>query len=268
MQRLRPKLQSIPGIKVYLQNLPTIRLGGVLTKSQYQFTLQDSDADELYHWAPIIEEKIRALPGFQDVTSDLQIKNPQVVARASTATRPRRWASPRSRSRTPSTTPTASARCRPSTRRPTNTGSFWSCCPQYQLDPSALSMLYVRSSAGNLVPLGAVAKMTPAVGPLIVSHLGQLPAVTISFNLKPGVALGQGIEEINQADGRSACSRHPEHQLPGLGAGVPVIAVRHGPLADPGGLRDLPDPGHSVRELHPSAHHSCPGCRRPGSARC
>jgi HAE1 family hydrophobic/amphiphilic exporter-1 len=197
MQRLRPKLQYIPGMKVYLQNLPTIRLGGVLTKSLYQFTLQDSDADELYHWAPIIEEKIRGLPGFQDVTSDLQIKNPQVLLNID---RDKASALGVTAQQIENALYDAYGQRQVSTIY-TPTNEYWvilELLPQHQLDPAALSMLYVRSASGNLVPLGAVAKMTPAVGPLIVSHLGQLPAVTISFNLKPGVALGQGIEEINQ----------------------------------------------------------------------
>ena len=78
IQELRPKLAGIPGIRVFLQNLPPIRIGGQLTKSQYQFTLQSPDTDELYRMAPVLEEKLRGLPGLQDVTSDLQIANPQV----------------------------------------------------------------------------------------------------------------------------------------------------------------------------------------------
>jgi HAE1 family hydrophobic/amphiphilic exporter-1 len=197
MQRLRPRLQSIPGIKVYLQNLPTIRLGGMLTKSQYQFTLQESDADQLYHWAPIIEEKIRGLPGFQDVTSDLQIKNPQVVLDID---RDKASALGVTAQQIENALYDAYGQRQVSTIY-TPTNEYWvilELLPKYQLDPSALSLLYIRSSTGNLVPLGAVAKMTPAVGPLIVSHLGQLPAVTISFNLKPGVALGQGIAAVNK----------------------------------------------------------------------
>jgi hydrophobic/amphiphilic exporter-1 (mainly G- bacteria), HAE1 family len=197
MQRLRPKLQSIPGIKVYLQNLPTIRLGGVLTKSLYQFTLQDADADQLYHWAPIIEEKIRSLPGFQDVTSDLQIKNPQVVLDID---RDKASALGVTAQQIENALYDAYGQRQVSTIY-TPTNEYWVILelqPKYQLDPSALSLLYVRSSSGNLVPLGAVAKMTPAVGPLTVSHLGQLPAVTVSFNLKPGVALGQGIAQVNK----------------------------------------------------------------------
>jgi HAE1 family hydrophobic/amphiphilic exporter-1 len=197
MQRLRPKLQSIPGVKVYLQNLPTIRLGGFLTKSQYQFTLQDADADELYKWAPLIEEKIRALPGFMDVTSDLQIRNPQIVLDID-----------RDKAAALGVTADQIENALYSAYGPrqvsnifTPTNQYWVLIevqPKYQLDAAALSQLYVRSSSGSLVPLAAVATMKPAVGPLVISHLGQLPAVTISFNLKPGIALGQAIEDINK----------------------------------------------------------------------
>jgi len=76
IQRLRPKLQTIPGLKVFIQNIPTIRIGGQLTKTQYQYTLQDADTEQLFRWAPIIEARLATLPGFQDVTSDLQIGNP------------------------------------------------------------------------------------------------------------------------------------------------------------------------------------------------
>ncbi len=197
MQRLRPKLQSIPGVKVYLQNLPTIRLGGSLTKSQYQFTLQDSDADELYKWAPLIEEKIRALPGFMDVTSDLQIRNPQIVLDID-----------RDKAAALGVTADQIENALYSAYGPrqvsnifTPTNQYWVLIevqPKYQLDAAALSLLYVRSSSGSLVPLASVATMKPAVGPLVISHLGQLPAVTISFNLKPGIALGQAIDGINK----------------------------------------------------------------------
>jgi HAE1 family hydrophobic/amphiphilic exporter-1 len=78
IQELRPKLASIPGLKVYPQNIPPIRIGGKLTKSEYQYTLQDADTSELYHWAPVLEAKLRELPGFLDVNSDLQITNPTV----------------------------------------------------------------------------------------------------------------------------------------------------------------------------------------------
>jgi len=197
IQELRPKLAVLPGVKVYLQNLPTIRLGGVITKSQFQFTMMDADLDELYHWAPIMEERIRAIPGFQDVNTDLQIRNPQVnveidrekaSALGVTAQQVEGALYDAFGSRQVSTIYT-----------PTN--EYWVILelePQYQLDPSALSMLYIRSSSGTLVPLGSVARITSSVGPLMITHLGQLPAVNISFNLKPGVALSQAVAQVNK----------------------------------------------------------------------
>ena len=197
IQELRPKLAVLPGVKVYLQNLPTIRLGGVITKSQFQFTMMDADLDELYHWAPIMEEKIRAIPGFQDVNTDLQIKNTQVnvqidrdkaSALGVTAQQVEGALYDAFGSRQVSTIYT-----------PTN--EYWVILelePRYQLDPSALSVLYIRGSSGTLVPLGSVAKITSSVGPLTINHLGQLPAVNISFNLKPGVALSQAVAQVNK----------------------------------------------------------------------
>jgi len=197
IQELRPKLAVLPGVKVYLQNLPTIRLVGVITKSQFQFTMMDADLDELYHWAPIMEERIRAIPGFQDVNTDLQIRNPQVnveidrekaSALGVTAQQVEGALYDAFGSRQVSTIYT-----------PTN--EYWVILelePQYQLDPSALSMLYIRSSSGTLVPLGSVARITSSVGPLMITHLGQLPAVNISFNLKPGVALSQAVAQVNK----------------------------------------------------------------------
>jgi HAE1 family hydrophobic/amphiphilic exporter-1 len=197
MQRLRPKLQSIPGIKVFLQNLPTIRIGGVVTKSQYQYTLQDSDADELYKWAPLIEEKMRATAGFQDVTSDLQIRNPQVLLEIDRDKASALGVTPQQIENALSDA--YSQRQVSTIYTPTN--EYWVILeiePKFQRDPSALGLLHIRSSNGALVPLGALTKMTPSVGPLIISHLGQLPSVTLSFNLKPGLALSDGISIVNK----------------------------------------------------------------------
>jgi HAE1 family hydrophobic/amphiphilic exporter-1 len=197
IEELRPRLAELPGIRVFLQNPPSIRIGGQFTKSLYQYTLQGSDTDELYLAAPLMESKMRALPGLQDVTSDLQIASPQIFVeidrdRASalgvTAGQIQNALYNAYGSRQISTIYTA-------------TNEYWVILelePQYQRDPAALSMLYIRSSEGLLVPLDAVAKLTPRVGPLTVTHLGQLPSVTISFNLKPGVALGDAVNQIEE----------------------------------------------------------------------
>jgi len=198
MQMLRPQLSDIPGLKVFLQNLPTIRLGGVITKSQYQLALQSADLDELYHWAPRIEERMRTIPGIQDVASDLQIKNTQIEIRIL-----RDKAS--ALGLTPEQIENAlfnafGARQVSTIYTPSN--EFWVVLelePQYQREATTLDLLHVRSSSGQLVPLGAVASIETSVGPLSINHLGQLPAVNLSFNLAPGVALSEGVERANAA---------------------------------------------------------------------
>jgi len=196
IQKLRPKLTAIPGMKVYLQNLPLIRIGGKLTKSEFQYTLQDADTAELYHWVPILEDKLRSLPDFQDVNSDLQITNPTVKVEID-----------RDKASTLGVTAEqiedalySAYGSRQVSTIFTPSNDYWvilELAPQYQASPEALSLLYVRSSSAALVPLAAVAKIVPGVSPLTISHQGQLPAVTISFNLKPGVSLSQAISQVN-----------------------------------------------------------------------
>jgi HAE1 family hydrophobic/amphiphilic exporter-1 len=198
IQDLRPKLSTIPGIQVFLQNPPPVRIGGRLTKSQYQFTLQGTDLEALYHYAPLLEARLKQIPGLQDVTSDLQIKNPQVYIeinrdRASmlgvTAQQIEDALSSAYSSRQISTI-----------YAPNNSFQvILELEPQHQMDPSALAMLYVRSSKGALVPLNAVAKVSTNVGPLTVNHQGQLPAVTLSFSLRPGVSLGEAVSAVQGA---------------------------------------------------------------------
>jgi HAE1 family hydrophobic/amphiphilic exporter-1 len=197
IQVLRPKIAKIPGIRAFLQNLPPIRIGGQLTKSQYQLTLQSPDTGDLYRMAPVLEARMREIPGLQDVTSDLQIKNPQVNVKIE-------------RDKAKSVGITAQqiedalfsaygSRQISTIFTPTNTYQvIMEVEPRYQTDPEALSRLYVRSSSGVLVPLSAVVTMAPGVGPLLVNHLGQLPSVTVSFNLQPGVSLGQAVAAVDK----------------------------------------------------------------------
>ena len=192
---LRPQLAEIPGIRVFLQVPPLIRIGGQFTKSLYQYTLQDADLNELYRWAPVMERKMRDIPGLVDVTSDLQIASPQVLLDID-----------RDKASALGVTPSQIENAlydaygsRQVSTIYTPTNEYWVILElelQYQRDPSALSMLYIRSAAGKLVPLNAVANLKPAVGPLTVTHLGQLPAVTVSFNTKPGVSLGDVVPKV------------------------------------------------------------------------
>jgi HAE1 family hydrophobic/amphiphilic exporter-1 len=199
VQDLRRKLSGIPGMNVYPQVLPTIRIGGNLTKGQYQYTLQDADLQSLYQWSPVLYDRMRGLSGFLDVNSDLQITSPQVLVEID---REKASAVGVTAAQIEAALNNAYGAPQVSTIY-TPTNQYWvmmELLPQYQQDPAALSMLYIRSSSGKLVPLGTVAKLTRTVGPLTVNHLGQLPAVTISFNLRPGVALGDAVAQIQTVE--------------------------------------------------------------------
>ncbi len=198
IQKLRPRLGTVPGLKVFLQNIPTIRIGGQLTKTQYQYTLQNADSEELFRWVPVIQDKLAKLPGFQDVTSDLQIANPQVTIDID---RNKASALGITATQIENTLYNAFGQRQVSTIY-TSSNQYWVILeldPKFQNDPSALSMIYVRSNSGALVPLNSVAKVSRSLGPLSISHLGQLPSVTISFNLAPGIALGDAIQQVNAA---------------------------------------------------------------------
>jgi HAE1 family hydrophobic/amphiphilic exporter-1 len=208
IQELRPKLSRIPGIRASLQNPPVIRIGGRISRSLYQFTLQSPDSAELYKHAYLFEERLRALPDLRDVGSDLQLKNPQlsvVMDRDKAATMgitaqgisPRQveeafWNAYSTRRVTTITTPNNQYEV------------ILELDPKFQNDPSALSQLYIRSNTGQnstaqpMIPLGSIANFKYTAGPMSVNHSGQLPSVTLSFNLREGVALGDVVENVNK----------------------------------------------------------------------
>jgi HAE1 family hydrophobic/amphiphilic exporter-1 len=196
---LRPKLAQIPGIRAFPVNQPPINVGGRQGRSLYQFTLQDTDTEELYRWSPIFEAKMRDLPGVEDVSSDLQLKNPQVNLNLD-------------RDRISSLGLTVNqvedalynafgTRQVSQIFAPNNQYQvIMQVAPEFHRDPKeALSMLYVRSKSGQLIPLNALASAETNAGPLSVSHTGQLPSVTLSFNLKPGFSLGDAVDTIKDA---------------------------------------------------------------------
>ena len=198
LRGLRPKVANLMGVKVFLQNIPTIRIGGQLTKSPYQYVVQGASTDELYHWVPIIEAKMKTLPGLVDVASDLQITRPEVTVEIDRERASSLGISPQ---QIESALNNAYGSKQVSNIY-TATNQYWVILeldPRYQTDPSVLSMLYVRSSTGALVPLNPLAKLSYGVGPLSVSHLGQLPSVTISFDLRPGVSLSEAIQSVQKA---------------------------------------------------------------------
>ncbi len=191
------KLAGIPGIQVFLQNPPPIRIGGRLSKSQYQFTLQSPDIRALYDNASQLEGKLRALPGLVNVTTDLQISSPQATVAIN---RDRAAALGVTAQQMEQALYDAYGSGQVSTIY-TPTNQYWvvmELLPEYQQDLSALSLLYIRSQNGALVPLASLATITSSVGPLTVNHAGQLPSVTLSFDLKPGVSIGTAVADVQR----------------------------------------------------------------------
>jgi HAE1 family hydrophobic/amphiphilic exporter-1 len=192
---LRPKLAEIPGMKVYLQNPPTIRIGGQVSKSLYQFSMQSPNRPELYAAAQKMEKEISQIPGLEDVTSDLAITSPQVNVTIN-----------RDKAATLQVNANAIESAFYDAYGPHWVSTIYAAVneykvllelkPQYQADPRALSMLYFKGTTGPLVPLDTLAEVKQDVGPQAISHYGQLPAVTISFDLKPGASLGDVVEKI------------------------------------------------------------------------
>ncbi len=195
MNDLRQKMSAIPGLKVYPQIPPAIRIGGQLTRALYQFSLFGSDLQELYEVAGKMEKDFRDLPQLVDVNSDLQITSPQL-----------RVDIQRDRASTLGITPQqiedalySAFGTRQVSTIYTPTNQYYvimEVAPEFQRDASALSLIHVRSRSGKLVPLDAVASLRRDVGPLTVNHLGQVPAVTLSFNLKSGISLGEATAAV------------------------------------------------------------------------
>ena len=188
---------GVPDITIFVQNPPAISIGGLASKSLYQYTLQSGDINALNTSARELERRLRALPILTDVTSDLLIENPQVTVDID---REQSGQLGVSASEIENTLYDAFGQRQVSTIY-TSTNEYWvvmELLPQYQQDVDALGKLWVRSSRGPLVPLNAVAKFRYTVGPVTVNHSGQLPSVTISFNLAPGVSLGTALTEVQK----------------------------------------------------------------------
>ncbi len=195
LQSLRGKLQGIPGMRVFLTLPPSIRIGGRMSKTAYDFTLQGPDTAELYRQAQSFERLAARLPGLQDVNSDLQIKTPRVnvefdrdkaaalglntadIENALYSAYGPRWAS--------------------TIYSPTNQYRVLLELQQnYQMHADLLSMLYFKSPDGHLIPMNTFSRLWQDAGPQSINHSGQLPSVTISFNLRPGTALGDAVNQI------------------------------------------------------------------------
>ncbi len=197
IQELRAQMAKVSDLRVYLQNPPPIRVGGMMSKSQYQYTLQGPDTRELYRSATELEARLNELPDLQDVTTDVLLQNPHVrididrdkaAAMGISAQQVEDALGSAYGSRQVSSIFASTDAYR----------VIVELADEFQMDPAALTMLYVRSQNGQLIPLNAIATMTQTVGPLTINHLGQLPAATVSFNIKPGVALGDAVGQVNR----------------------------------------------------------------------
>ncbi len=197
IEELRPKLDKYPGMKLYLQNPPTVRIGGQVTKSFYQFSLEAPDKQELYTEAAKLEEKLRDLPGLEDVTSDLAIQSPQVNVSID-----------RDKAAAMQVNASLIENALYDAFGPRWVSTIYAAIneykvllelkPQYQADPRALSLLYFKAPNGKLIPLDTMAKVTQNMGPQSINHYGMLPAVTISFGLKNGYTLGDVVTRIQE----------------------------------------------------------------------
>ncbi len=202
MTELRRRLAVVPGVQIFIQNPPPIRIGGMMTRALYQYTLQGPDTAELYAAAQKFEKELGALPDLLDVQTDLLLKKPTLNIAID---RDKAAALNLTVDQIENALAGAySTRFISNIFTPSNQYQvIMEAMPEYQDSPSDVSMLYLRSGNGNLVPLSAVTTTTQGVSAQSINHLGQLPAVTISYNLAPGVSLGQALDEINEVVARS-----------------------------------------------------------------
>ena len=198
IQELRKKFAEVPGIRTYIQNPPSIQVGGRQSKAQYQYTLQSIDLPLLYDWSARVTQAFQQLPGFQDVTNDLDLNSPSIMVDVN-----------RDKLATLGLTMAQVQSALGSAFGQNQISTIYGAATQYwvilqvsrslQNDPNVLSQLYVTSDSGTLIPLSTVATFRRKPQVLTVNHQGQLPAVTVSFNLAPGVSLSQAVERIDAA---------------------------------------------------------------------
>lgn len=201
VQTLRRKLNSVPGIRAFVLNPPAIRVGGRLSNADYQYTLQDLDLDTLYRWAERLQQEMRRLPGFQDVSSDLKIGSPAVMLEIDRD----RAAAVGVDARQIETALAAAFGSRKVSTIYTSSSQYaviLEISPEFQRNPNGLNKIYLRANTGKMVALDALTRVRDEVAPLQIAHQGQLPAVTLSFNLEPHVSLGTAIDEIRAMERR------------------------------------------------------------------
>ncbi|HTS31591.1 MAG TPA: efflux RND transporter permease subunit [Bryobacteraceae bacterium] len=195
IKELRPQLAAFAGVKSYLQNPPTIQIGGQVTKSLYQFSLQTPDKQELYDQTQKLAKEVEKLPGVEDVTTDVAVTTPEVDVSID-----------RDKAAAMNVNANTIENALYDAYGPRWVSTIYGSIneykvllelePRYQRDPRALSLLYFKNTNGRLIPLDTMAKVETKTGPQTINHYGQLTSATISFNLKPGAALGEVVDQI------------------------------------------------------------------------
>ena len=199
INRLRSKLASLQGIALYMQAAQDITIGGRLSKTQYQYTLTDADPGELNHWAALFLDKLKSIPGIADVASDQQNAGPLLDITINRDVASSHGILPAA---IDNTLADAFGQRIVSTML-TQQNQYHVVLevePRFQFGPGALNDIYVNSPSGQQVPLSTLVNAVEKVAPIVVNHQGQFPSVTISFNLRPGVAIGNAVAAIQQAE--------------------------------------------------------------------
>ncbi len=198
IDRIRPTISQIPGLNVYLQSAQEITVGSRNSRTQYQYTLQDPDIDELSRWSDIMVDRLRQIPQLQDVTTDQQATAPRVMVKVD---RDRASRLGISAQQIDDTLYDAFGQRQVATifTQLNQYHVVLEVDPKFQESAAALDQLYVKSTTGAQAPLSAFTAFEPSTGTLSINHQGQFPAVTLSFNLAPGVALGDAVSLVNRA---------------------------------------------------------------------
>jgi HAE1 family hydrophobic/amphiphilic exporter-1 len=244
-RELRRKLTGIPGVEVFVVNPPTIRIGARQSRSSYQYTLQGLDLIQLRDVSAQLETALKAMPGFVGVSSDFDKPAPSVEVGIL-----------RDRAAALGVTPTQIENALGYAFGGQQVSQIYGSqnlylvvlelLPQDQRNAAALNNLYVTSSSGTLVPLSAVTKITSSTIPVVINHQGELPAVTLSFDLASGYALSDAVSGYSLGQPGNWRTRFHPGQLPGHRRGLPAIHPEYGHAAVDRDHRGLHHPGHPV----------------------
>ncbi len=253
IRRLRPKVAAVQGARFFMQSGQDISVGGRLSRTLYQYTLTDTNSDELNQWAPKVEAAMQKLPELEDVASDQQVASPHIAVEVDRDVASRLGISP---ALIDQTLYDAFGQ-RQVANLYTSTSQYklvLEVKPEFQDDPTALSKIFISGPNGVQIPLSSFAHFTRKIEALAVNHQGQFPAVTLSFNLAPGFAIGQAVERIQELQHEMHLPPTVDGVVPGHRAGVQGLAVLDpaaGRRRDPRRLHRARRP---LRELHPSDH--------------